>query len=290
MFLSGSSTLEVQFCLNSKNLRVYSVARVGLDRVLYKCITLWVSLFRKLRHLPEASPATVPGPAPLDILRARMSALLQSPSPLLEPEVQRTTTRTPSFFTRAETSCGALLSRREVFGPDYTMPGREKIALAPASRAEASLLALLALDPALSTVDFSKALFLDTETTGLSGGTGTVAFLLGLGFFESDTFVVEQILVEDLGEESPMLAHLCERFRGREVVVTFNGKSFDWPLLKTRLALAKMDVPAGFGHVDLLHVARRVHTAWGVERTQREHPFSQARAAFLAAANQSSCH
>jgi uncharacterized protein len=227
-----------------------------------------VSLLRKLRHLPEASLATAPGPAPLEMLRARVNALLQqqAPAPLQDPQARSVAPRTPSFFTRSATSSGALLSRREVFGPDYTMPGREKIALSPACRAEASLLALLALDPALAAVDFSKALFLDTETTGLSGGTGTVAFLLGLGFFEGDAFVVEQVLVEDLGEELPMLAHLCERLRGREAVVTFNGKSFDFPLLKTRLELAKMEVPTGFGHVDLLHVARRVHTAWGVAR------------------------
>jgi uncharacterized protein len=226
-----------------------------------------VSLLRKLRHLPEAPSGA--STAALETLRVRLNALLQVPAQIpgqAQAQARDTVPRTPSFFTRSMTACGALLRRQEVFASSYTMPGCAKVSLAPARRADPSLIALLALDPTLADVDFSKALFLDTETTGLSGGTGTVAFLLGLGFFESDAFVVEQILVEDLGEESPMLTHLCERLRGRDVIVTFNGKSFDFPLLKTRLELAKMEVPTGFGHVDLLHVARRVHTAWGVAR------------------------
>src|SRR5581483_1895808 len=93
--------------------------------------------------------------------------------------------------------------------------------------AKSDLLSLLALDPVLANVDLSRALYLDTETTGLSGGTGTVPFLVGLAFFQNRALVIEQLLVRRLGEEAPMLARVRERIEACDLVVTFNGKSFD---------------------------------------------------------------
>ncbi len=122
-----------------------------------------------------------------------------------------------------------------------------------------AVLALLALDPALANVDFSRALYLDTETTGLMGGTGTVPFLLGLGFFDGDNFVVEQVLLRTFAEEHGMLRHLEQRLENASAIVTYNGKTFDMPLLRSRAVMQRVPKLTDKPHLDLLHVARRLH-------------------------------
>jgi hypothetical protein len=107
--------------------------------------------------------------------------------------------------------------------------------------------------------------FLDVETTGLGLHAGTVAFLVGIGWIAPEGFCVEQYLMRDPADE-PALLHAVEATLGRFAgVVTFNGKSFDLPLLAVRAALARRTPPhAGLAHCDLLHAARR---AWS-HRTQ----------------------
>jgi uncharacterized protein len=122
----------------------------------------------------------------------------------------------------------------------------------------ASTLAALALDPSLAELDLTRMLFLDTETTGLSGGTGTVAFLVGLAGFEDGALRIEQLVVPSLGAEAPVLARLAERLREASCIVTYNGKAFDWPLLRTRFVLCRMPAPPLPPHVDLLHATRRL--------------------------------
>ena len=135
--------------------------------------------------------------------------------------------------------------------------GRAPVALA--REVDPELLALLALDPCLARCDPSRALYLDTETTGLSSGAGTVAFLVGLAWWDGQTLVLEQLLVRALGEEAPMLERVRERIAASSMLVTFNGKSFDMPLLRTRFVMARVQAPAEPPHLDLVHVARRVH-------------------------------
>jgi uncharacterized protein len=107
--------------------------------------------------------------------------------------------------------------------------------------------------------DASRLVFLDTETTGLAGGTGTCAFLIGLGAVEGTQFVVRQFFLRDYPEEGAILAALAELLEPFEGIVTFNGKTFDLPLLETRYALARMKSPfAHLLHLDLLHPARRM--------------------------------
>jgi uncharacterized protein YprB with RNaseH-like and TPR domain len=102
-----------------------------------------------------------------------------------------------------------------------------------------------------------KWLFLDTETTGLSGGTGTYAFLVGLGWWDGGGLQVEQLFLRDFSEEHSMLQELSARLAERPVLVTFNGKSFDWPLLENRFTMTrKIPVPKLTAHLDLLHPAR----------------------------------
>ncbi len=102
-------------------------------------------------------------------------------------------------------------------------------------------------------------LFLDTETTGLSGGTGTYPFLVGLAWWDGGGLEIEQLFMRDYDEEQSLLAALAERLEGRPVLVTFNGKSFDWPLLETRYRMTrKIAVPTPKAHLDFLHPARNL--------------------------------
>lgn len=107
--------------------------------------------------------------------------------------------------------------------------------------------------------DPEKWLFLDTETTGLCGGTGTYPFLVGLAWWDGGGLEVEQLFMRDFGEERSLLAALAERMEERPVLVTFNGKSFDWPLLETRFRMSrKVSAPRPRAHLDFLHPARNL--------------------------------
>ena len=102
-----------------------------------------------------------------------------------------------------------------------------------------------------------KWLFLDTETTGLAGGTGTYAFLTGLAWWDGGGLQVEQLFLRDFSEEHSLLQALAERVAERPVLVTFNGKTFDWPLLENRFTMTRaIRVPPLAAHLDLLHPAR----------------------------------
>jgi len=120
-------------------------------------------------------------------------------------------------------------------------------------------LAVLGNDPVLGRLDYREALFLDTETTGLAGGTGTVAFLIGLGWFEGKAFMTRQLFARDYGEERATLIGLRELLGEKRFLVSFNGKAFDVNLLAARFIMNRMTDPlAGLPHLDLLHPARRL--------------------------------
>lgn len=102
-------------------------------------------------------------------------------------------------------------------------------------------------------------LFLDTETTGLSGGAGTVAFLVGLGRLTVEGFTVTQYVMRDYPDEEAVLQQVLAAMNAARAICTFNGKSFDLPLLHTRMMMNRIRPPAGYlPHIDLLHLARRV--------------------------------
>ncbi len=101
--------------------------------------------------------------------------------------------------------------------------------------------------------------FLDTETTGLSHGAGTVAFLVGVGYFTDDCFLVRQYLMRDYDEEAALLTHVAEDMEQCSALCTFNGATFDLPLLEGRFTMQRMrEQYVSRPHVDLLPASRRV--------------------------------
>lgn len=148
---------------------------------------------------------------------------------------------------------GEHLAVRNWFStPEYSEPSAVSLELLSRARDESiSQKTRTALD------DPSKWLFLDTETTGLAGGTGTYAFLIGLAWWDAGGLQVEQFLMRDFTEEYSLLQELAEHVKERPVLVTFNGKSFDWPLLESRFAMTRsIAAPKLATHLDLLHPAR----------------------------------
>ncbi|MEW6241616.1 MAG: ribonuclease H-like domain-containing protein [Chloroflexota bacterium] len=158
----------------------------------------------------------------------------------------------PSDFRR--TARGEAFVSEQTFGADYRHGNQSLTVLHPLD-----IVSAWARDPLLSSLPLSSFAFLDTETSGLSGGTGTYAFLVGVGRFEGETFRTAQFFMRDPSEEPAMLEALAEFLAPAQALVTFNGKAFDAPLLKTRYALHS--IPCSFAdlaHLDLLPLARRL--------------------------------
>jgi len=159
------------------------------------------------------------------------------------------------------------------FGPCYLIERRYPLThqhghhlLGGIEQVAPDLLATLGRDPRFATLPHERLLLLDTETTGLAGGTGTHVFLIGLGFLERDAdgalaFVVRQYFLRQLREERALLHALGATLGGYDALVSFNGKSFDWPLLVSRFVLARQRTGVesrAWPHLDLLHPARRI--------------------------------
>ncbi len=130
---------------------------------------------------------------------------------------------------------------------------------APTGSLDSAALRLLAPESHKCACDPEQWLFLDTETTGVVGGTGTYPFLIGIAWWDAGGLEVEQFFMREYSEEHSALVALAERMAERRVLVTFNGKSFDWPLLETRYQMTrKIRVPAPRAHLDFLHPARNL--------------------------------
>ena len=153
-----------------------------------------------------------------------------------------------------ENERGRLLVVRRRFPVDHRHGDQSLLAARDAAPRALSLLARAGADLA----EGRRLLYLDTETTGLAGGTGTYAFLVGVGFFDGDHFEVRQLFMRDLDEEPALLTHLEEIFQRFDGFVTYNGSGFDLPLLETRFVLGRRRFPGTVFHVDLLGPARRL--------------------------------
>jgi uncharacterized protein YprB with RNaseH-like and TPR domain len=156
-------------------------------------------------------------------------------------------------------------SRGEFFLIEEDVPLESHHGDVPLSRFRALLpdtVGVLTAEPELGSFDFGSAVFLDTETTGLAGGAGTAAFLIGIGYVEDDRFRVRQYFMRDYHEEAALLQALAEDLSRFRHLVTFNGKMFDVPLLEARYRLNRQRFPlAQAPHLDLLHPARRLWKA-----------------------------
>jgi len=142
------------------------------------------------------------------------------------------------------------------------MPGtarRGGVIVSSALGCSSEAISLIGRDPDLAGFDPARAAFIDTETTGLAGGTGTYAFMVGIGFFRDGDLVVRQYFMRDLDEERPMMLAIAEELRRFEWSVSFNGKSFDIPLLRTRFVMSRLRPSVDhMVHLDLLHASRRL--------------------------------
>ena len=153
------------------------------------------------------------------------------------------------------TPLGRHLMIREVYGDDHY---HGKVRLDRFSVSD--LQRFMSLMKAKGTVARREAIvFLDTETTGIQGGTGMVPFLVGLGYFDGGDFHMVQYFIRDFDEEPSMLLALGDLLKRFQLLVTYNGSSFDVPLLETRFTLARLDSPfTEMLHLDLLPGARRL--------------------------------
>lgn len=194
-------------------------------------------------------------------LKAKLSAYRSKKKEDAKPQ----TTLSPSAIARylpgswQDTLLGPCFVGEEHFPLDFA---HGRVRLHEVHKVGIETILLFGKDPALAEFDLAKALFLDTETTGLAGGTGTMAFLIGAGFFTEREFILRRYFVGDYPEEAAVLWHFNELLRERPHLVTFNGKCFDWPLLTARLTLNRL-TPAVENplHLDLLHPSRRCFKA-----------------------------
>jgi uncharacterized protein len=151
---------------------------------------------------------------------------------------------------------GAFLLHEETFPLTHR---HGDIRLEEALTASPRTLALVALEEGMAEWGLDRAIFLDTETTGLSGGAGTYVFLVGVGWFEAGRFRLMQYYMRDHREERAMLAALNERLASFEGLVTFHGKSFDAPRLRDRMRALHLDPSLPLAHhLDLCIVGRRL--------------------------------
>jgi len=196
--------------------------------------------------------------ATLDQRFSRLAAL----KPARPPAVRSTTLREPCEEDTMARLLGAGVSTNR-FGehlavrnwfstPEFVAPHSTCLQLLSQQRDE-----VLSRRTRSALENPDKWLFLDTETTGLAGGTGTYAFLIGLAWWDAGGLQVEQLFMRDFAEEHSVLCQLAGRLAERPVLVTFNGKTFDWPLLENRFRMTRsIAVPSLAAHLDLLHPAR----------------------------------
>jgi len=184
-------------------------------------------------------------------LRERLSQLTGiGPAPAAEPPRAES-----GFLPATQTPHGPVQFLQQVHGPDCV---QGKVRVAGARVAQSATVAALALDETLADVDLTQMLMMDTETTGLHGGSGTLPWVVGVSWFEQEDLIVRQLFLGRPGAERPLLKMLAEKMDACSVLVTFNGKCFDWPLLRTRFIMNRITPPAPKPHLDLLHCSRRI--------------------------------
>jgi uncharacterized protein YprB with RNaseH-like and TPR domain len=204
--------------------------------------------------------ALVGNEAPELSLKARLERLVAATAQRERPRQQRGVPLAEAIEGQVvETDHGTFFSFEESVALDRF---HGSVTLSRLRTPAGATLGILAGEPGFEGFDLTRCAYLDTETTGLSGGTGTAAFLIGVGFVRDERFVVRQYFMRDYDEEVALLHHLAEDLSGFQGVVTFNGKMFDLPLLESRFRLNRVRYPLDDAlHLDLLHPARRLWKA-----------------------------
>ena len=204
-------------------------------------------------------------------LSSRLRAIVR---PTATRSASSTTSRTPAATNRRSTSggsasCSAAAPTRTDFGDCLVIDrryesdrwhGEVRIGDCELTGPDG----LRVLDPHLAGTPESRALFIDLETTGISGGAGTVAFLVGVGFFDLGAFQVRQFLLTSYAAERALLTAVSELFDDAGLIVSYNGKTFDVPVMETRWVFHRMEMSLeGVPHFDMLHPARRLWRSRG---------------------------
>jgi uncharacterized protein YprB with RNaseH-like and TPR domain len=199
-------------------------------------------------------------------LRARLQRLRpQKARPDLPPSVPLAALKARALPSPAEalpgremaTPLGAFQLIENAY-PLAFVHGAQPLSSWPASDPLTAL--RLIRQPAAADLELRSMAFVDIETTGLAGGTGTLAFLVGAGICQGEQFVLRQYFLRDPGEEEAMLSQLVDDLASASGWVTFNGGAFDMPILETRLTLNRQRGRLGQRpHLDLLPVARRLY-------------------------------
>lgn len=229
---------------------------------------------KRLRREGEAQPAPKPE-LPIagagerrEWLRARLAkrerarggtgprSARREAAPLARAPQHATTSGMPRDLQEHENERGAF-AFRSIELPEDHLHGHVRLNEVD----HAKDLAWLARDPALEELDLRRAVYLDIETTGLSGGSGTWPFMVALGAFQGDRFVLWQGFLRGPHEEEAMLFEVARRVRAASGVVSFFGKSFDRHRLEDKMRLHRIE--PGFGerpHLDLYHPLNRLYT------------------------------
>ena len=180
------------------------------------------------------------------------------------PKHEQTSASLPARYQRMadflcgkliETTAGSFCLVERTYPYSYT---HGKISLQDFRHTRALPLSAFTPHDEPTNIEITDMLFLDTETTGL-GGTGTVAFLIGAGFFDTDGFTVHQYIIPDFSDEAGMLEYLLEKFTDKTTIVTYNGRAFDIPIIRDRMIVNRVARQIPYSqHIDLLHPTRRL--------------------------------
>jgi uncharacterized protein len=190
-------------------------------------------------------------PSVTDKLNFMLKKAVDLPKPKLVPRYEIDSVVSGSFLP---TRLGDVFVVEQNYPTDYLHGSSSILCSVPLS-----LISRWAKDPRIADLPLSAFAFLDTETSGLMGGTGTYAFLIGAARFIDGQFVLRQFFMRDPAEEPALLEGLAHFLAPAQALITFNGKAFDAPLLTTRYALNRIPVPhKGYSHIDLLPLARRL--------------------------------
>jgi uncharacterized protein YprB with RNaseH-like and TPR domain len=201
---------------------------------------------------------------------ARIDRKYQTPGGRTQPVSHK-----PARFFIEEWAAGQVVENEH--GPHFQM---EKLYEAHRRHGSADVGALAELphdllsvlsEAELRAVPPERWAFLDTETTGLAGGSGTYAFLIGVGRITPQGFALRQFFLREYAEEKSMLAALTEHLDNFDILVTYNGKTYDQPLLETRYRMNRQKPPfERLPHIDVLHGARRIWK-WRFENCRLTH-------------------